>query len=718
MKGEQRMKSILKGMLGGILTTAMIGGYVQTFPLVAQEIPYKDQEVSVRKVENLRDDFVLGTDASSVIALEDSGVTFYDFDGNEQDVFKTMSESGVNYIRVKIWNDPYDSEGNGYGGGNSDLEKAIKIGKRATEHNMKLLINFHYSDFWADPGRQNPPKAWENMPIDQKSKALYDFTFESLETLRANGVDIGMVQVGNETTGQGIAGERDLDNKIKLYQAGTQAVRDFDKDVRIILHFTNPEKGDPYFYTKELYGIVDFDIVATSYYSVWHGSLSNLADQLNKIVEEFDKEVMVAETAFPYTLKDGDDQKNIISEASQVAGSGYEISPNGQANSFRDIVDIVNNGVKNQKGIGAFYWENTWIPINEGLGNRETNMPIWEKYGSGWATKAATLYDRSPYGGHATLDNYGGNEVDNQAMFDFAGHPLQSLKVFEYVYTGHNENDVEVVNLLRNGSFEDADMSMYDISAPYVTRRQESPLTGTHSLHFWNSGAVNFTAEQKVMLPAGSYQFILNLQGGDVGNEPDIYAYVRDANGTLDRSNLNVSGWQVWQRAAITFTIEEDKEIAVGLAVNAGAGAWGTTDDWSLVATNHIAPREVDKSALQQAVDQAIDVSKRDNYTLESWTAYQQALEVAMEVLLSDSVTQEQVNAALEALIVAELALEISEGRDKDPMTQAIPVVNKPTMPNNHVNTSDHTTIVSYLLAASVSLIAGGYYVVRRNEIG
>lgn len=709
------MKSILKGLLGGFLTTTMISGYVHTFPLVAQDIPYKDQDISVRKVENLRDDFILGTDASSVIALEDSGVTYYDFDGNEQDVFKTMSETGVNYIRVKIWNDPYDSEGNGYGGGNSDLEKAIAIGKRATQYNMKLFVNFHYSDFWADPGRQNPPKAWENMPIDQKSKALYDFTFESLQALRANGVDIGMVQVGNETTGQGIAGERSLDNKVQLYQAGTQAVRDFDSDVKIVLHFTNPEKGNPYYYTKEIYGLVDFDIVATSYYSVWHGSLSNLADQLNKIVEEFDKEVMVAETAFPYTLKDGDDQKNIISEASQVAGSGYEISPNGQANSFRDIVDIVNNGVHNEKGIGVFYWENTWVPINEGLGNRETNMPIWEEFGSGWATKAATSYDRSPYGGHATLDNYGGSEVENQAMFDFAGHPLQSLKVFEYVYTGHNES-IEIDNLLRNGSFEDVDMSMYDISAPYVKRSQETPLTGAYSLHFWNSSEVNFTAEQKVRLTAGSYRFILNLQGDDVGNEADIYAYVRDTNGILDRQNLNAKGWRVWQKAIIEFTIEKDMDIAVGLAVTAAAGAWGTTDDWSLVAINHQPSRGVDKSALQQAVDQAIDVSEKDTYTVESWEVYQQALQQAIEVLLSDSVTQEQVDAALEALIAAELALVKLEITDNESIVTPIAVTDQPTIPTNNVKTSDQTPIVVCLLMASMSLMIGGYNVAKRKK--
>ena len=121
----------------------------------------------VKKVEGLSNDFILGMDASSVIAEEESGVKYYNFDGEEQDVFKTLAESGVNHIRVRIWNDPYDGDGNGYGGGNSDIEKAVEIGKRATKHGMKLIVDFHYSDFWADPGKQMVPKAWKGMSIEE-----------------------------------------------------------------------------------------------------------------------------------------------------------------------------------------------------------------------------------------------------------------------------------------------------------------------------------------------------------------------------------------------------------------------------------------------------------------------------------------------------------------------------------------------------------------------
>ena len=132
----------------------------------------------VKQVENLPDDFILGMDASSVIAEEDSGVRFYNFEGEEQDVFQTLAENGITHIRVRVWNHPYDAEGHGYGGGNNDIEKAVEIGKRATQYGMKLIVDFHYSDFWADPGKQMVPRAWAGMDIDEKEIALYEYTRE------------------------------------------------------------------------------------------------------------------------------------------------------------------------------------------------------------------------------------------------------------------------------------------------------------------------------------------------------------------------------------------------------------------------------------------------------------------------------------------------------------------------------------------------------------
>ena len=124
----------------------------------------------VKKVENLPEDFIFGMDVSSVLAEEASGVKYYDFNGNETDLFRLLADNGINYIRVRIWNDPYDADGNGFGGGNCDIRTAVEIGKRAAACGMKLLADFHYSDFWADPGKQMVPRAWAGMDIDAKSR--------------------------------------------------------------------------------------------------------------------------------------------------------------------------------------------------------------------------------------------------------------------------------------------------------------------------------------------------------------------------------------------------------------------------------------------------------------------------------------------------------------------------------------------------------------------
>ena len=108
-------------------------------------------------------DFLEGVDVSSYLSLKNSGVKYYDYGGNELgnvEYFTFLKSCGVNYIRLRVWNDPYDSDGNGYGGGNNDLASAITMGKWASEAGLKVLIDFHYSDFWADPAKQKAPKAW------------------------------------------------------------------------------------------------------------------------------------------------------------------------------------------------------------------------------------------------------------------------------------------------------------------------------------------------------------------------------------------------------------------------------------------------------------------------------------------------------------------------------------------------------------------------------
>ena len=397
----------------------------------------------VEKVENLPEDFIMGMDASCVPSLEASGVKYYDYNGEETDVYKTLYNNGINYIRVRVWNDPFDENGNGYGGGNCDIENAIEVGKRATENHMKLLVNFHYSDFWADPAKQMVPKAWAKMDIDTKANALYEYTKDCLQKLKNAGVDVGMVQIGNETNGK-MCGEKIWMNIVfKLMASGSKAVREVLPNALIAVHFANPEKVTNYadYASKLAYYNLDYDVFASSYYPYWHGTLENLTEVLNNVANTYNKKVMVAEVSYAYTAEDSDFYGNTISEGGGVT-KNYPYTVQGQANCVRDVIDTV---AKMKNGIGVFYWEGTWISV--GGASYEENLAIWEKHGSGWASSYAGDYDPDDAG-----QWYGGNAVDNQAFFDKEGKPIESLKVFGLVREGNvvenKANALEDTNLI------------------------------------------------------------------------------------------------------------------------------------------------------------------------------------------------------------------------------------------------------------------------------
>ena len=393
-----------------------------------EEVPIPEEaDIFIDYVKGISDDFIKGMDVSSIIALEQSGVKFYDRDGNEQDLFKILADAGTNYIRVRVWHNPYDASGNGYGGGNNDLDKAIAIGKRASENGMKLLVDFHYSDFWADPAKQQAPIAWEDYDLDQKEEAVYHYTKESLQALLDAGIDVGMVQVGNETNG-GLCGETSWENRSILMNAGSRAIRETNKDILIALHFTNPEKTGSYESIAKTLSEnnVDYDVFASSYYPFWHGTLENLTTVLKNVAENYGKKVMVAETSYVYTEEDTDGHEN---SAPKAVGQtlNYEISPQGQAQSLRDVVEaVVNVG---EAGIGVFYWEPAWIKVP--ANTLEERKEKWEQYGSGWASSYAGVYDPEDAGKW-----YGGSSWDNQALFDENGKPLSSLYTYRYLKNG------------------------------------------------------------------------------------------------------------------------------------------------------------------------------------------------------------------------------------------------------------------------------------------
>ncbi|SHM73121.1 glycosyl hydrolase 53 family protein [Gracilibacillus kekensis] len=410
-------------------------GYLDDFRLVSLDGSDEDSDpveadIFVEKVPGLAEDFIKGVDVSSILALEESGVNFYNEEGAEQDIFTTLVDAGVNYVRVRVWNDPYDEAGNGYGGGDNDIDKAIEIGKRATENGMKVLVDFHYSDFWADPAKQQAPKDWQDLNFEDKKSALYDYTKNSLQKMLDEGIDIGMVQVGNETNG-GVAGENEWPKMSQLFNEGSKAIRELDPSILIALHFTNPETAGRYANIAQILddNQVDYDVFASSYYPFWHGTLENLTSVLKNVADTYDKQVMVAETSYTYTEEDGDGHGNTAPKDSGQT-LNYPVTVQGQATAVRDVFEAVAN--VGDAGIGVFYWEPAWLPVgNPDNIDLDQNKQLWEEHGSGWATSYAAEYDP-----HDAGEWYGGSAVDNQALFDFHGHPLPSLNIFKYVETG------------------------------------------------------------------------------------------------------------------------------------------------------------------------------------------------------------------------------------------------------------------------------------------
>lgn len=289
-------------------------------------------------------DFYVGGDLSSIIEVEENGGVFYDYEGNEKDVFKILKENGMDSIRV--WNDPVDENGSAYANGHNDLETAIQIGKRATACDMRVLIDFHYSDYWADPSSQKCPKNWKNLTFPEKEKALYDYTKTSLCKLLDAGVNITMVQIGNETT-SGLSGETEWDKMTSLMSVGSKAVREtaeqYNREILVAMHFTEYEHYD--WYASKLQQFeVDYDVFASSYYSYWHGDLAGLEKSLHFL-------------NYPYT-----------------------VNKDGQTQAICDIYKTAT--ALGDDCLGLFYWEPAWISI-----------PGSDYVGSPWENQA--LFDSS-----------------------------------------------------------------------------------------------------------------------------------------------------------------------------------------------------------------------------------------------------------------------------------------------------------------------------------
>lgn len=340
-------------------------------------------------------DFIKGMDISGLPEMMDLGAVFYDEFENQRNIFELLQENDVNSIRLRIWNEP---ENVPESGGYCNLQQTIEMAKKAKKYGMSVFLDFHYSDFWADPGKQFKPKAWENLSFQDLKQAVYDFTREVLIKMKEEGVLPELVQIGNEIRSGMLFPEGEVPNFTQLavlVNSGIQAVRDValesESEIKIVIHL---DQGGRYFYLRDWFddmikaGLCDFDIIGVSYYPFWHGTFAEFKDSLVRMVKRYGKPIVVAETAHPWRCI----EEGFVGEQQEKI-AGFLATPDAQ----RTVMDLVMNitaSLEDDMGIGIYYWEPVVLPL-EGKGGWCSNMGIFNEKGIALPALRSFQFDRS-----------------------------------------------------------------------------------------------------------------------------------------------------------------------------------------------------------------------------------------------------------------------------------------------------------------------------------
>ncbi len=363
-------------------------------------------------------EFIKGFDVSTLPEVERCGGRFFD-KGVEKDALEILKSYNGNWIRIRVWNDPYSDEGEPYGAGNTDIENMVVLAKRVKAAGFDWLLDLHYSDFWADPGKQYLPKAWEGLSVDELEQAVYDFTKDVLDICRKEDIMPGMVQVGNELS-NGLMWPYgkwpEFDNMARFIKAGVKAVREASPDIKVMIHLDNGGKISLYeeWFDNFVKRGGDWDIIGLSYYPFWHGDLDGLKANLHNCVKRYGKDLVIAEVSMGHTMESyaqyeqlpDTDRKSAATRKELADKVPFPMTEDGQSDFILEVMNILKE-VPEGKGKGIFWWEPTWIPVP----------------GSGWANKAGWEYVREK--------GPGGNEWANQALFDYDGNALKALQTIK-----------------------------------------------------------------------------------------------------------------------------------------------------------------------------------------------------------------------------------------------------------------------------------------------
>ncbi len=639
---SNKNKTLLRTVIfTAFFLTISISGLTRAMPSPS---PVQASGIHVNPINNMRPDFIMGADVSMLKQIEDSGGKFLE-NGVEKDCLTILKEHGVNWIRLRIWNDPTGANGELLGGGNNDLVKTVEIAARAKRMGLKFFLDFHYSDWWTDPSKQAIPKVWVGLDTKALEKAVYDYTAKVIQMLAEADAMPDMVQVGNEVNGgmlwpigktwsEGTETIGGYDVFANLLKMGIQAIHDKDpnnsdpqKRTKIVIHLANG--GDNKLYRTVFDALternVDFDVIGLSYYSYWHGDLEQLRSNLNDISQRYHKDVVIAETAYAVTLKDKDGFANIFGEREQNLG-GYKATVQGQATAIRDVMDAVAQ-VPESRGLGIFYWEPDWIAVQgagwkTGEGDAWENQAMfsfsgealpsmnvfnWVKPASGSVDIPATISSTYPAKIDTTLGEapllpatvkaaYSDDSIREVPVTWDTTTDATFAKAGEFtIYGKVNGTDLKATakitvssqkNHLVNGGFETGNLAPWTVEgstdAADISNETSNLHAGSFALHYWLGAPFDFTLSQTVTnLPNGTYTLSAWLQGG--GGENTLQLYVSDYGGDTLSADITNTGWLVWTNPTIpTFKVTNGK-ATVGLKVTSLGGSWAFLDDVLLV---------------------------------------------------------------------------------------------------------------------------------------
>lgn len=587
--------------------------------------------VQVNPIENLSTDFIKGADVSIMPELERNGTKFYD-NGIEQDGLTILKNHGVNWIRVRIWNNPYVVGPEGVGGGNTDEAKAIEMAKRAKALGMKVLVDFHYSDFWVDPGQQKKPDAWKNDSGDKLVDDVYAYTAKVMQDFNVQGVTPDMVQVGNELNNGMLWPEAQLteDNPngykflAKLLNAGLQAVHDNDKDnkVKTMIHLAGVDVNLYHTFFDNLIvknKVNDFDIIGMSFYPFWHGTMDDLKNTMNDVSAKYNKDVIAVETAFGYTLEDADFEKNNFGTNEEKVG-GYKATVQGQATGLRDVMATVAS-VNDNRGLGIFYWAPDWV-INEkvgwksnGGGNGWDNLTLFDTKGNALESmdtfnlvsdpnnqyiepqvttiNTVDVKDVSLYSNVDLPQTvgvvYSNDAVKNMSVKWDVAKPIFA-KPGNYTISGTVEGlaqkaiaNIEVknkMNLVLNGNFENETLNGWDIvgdSSAINLAWNQGDVRDKCAMHYWNNKPFNVIIKQKLKgLSDGKYTLSCWTQGNGLASKYQLFV---KQNGVEMTTDIKDGGWNRWHQTSIKNIEVKNGEVEIGFILNGRPDTWGSIDD-------------------------------------------------------------------------------------------------------------------------------------------